>query len=191
MMFSSGSCVVYPTGAGAMVPVELGPLERCTGATFFPDGKNLLIVGNEPGKPVRAYRASFPGGTPQVFLPEGADPRHISASGRSVLGRDATGTWVRFDIGGSSTPVKGLVPGDSLLDWSADEQTAVVGNGRTVPTQVYRVQLDTGTRTKLADLAPEDRAGVLAVVASAYRDNGRQYIYSYTRRVSALYLITR
>jgi hypothetical protein len=187
-LFSSGRCVVYPTGAGAVVPVEMGSLEGCTGVFFFPDGKSLLILGNEPGKPPRGYRAAFPGGKPEAVLPEGFNPQRISASGRSVLGRDPNGAWLRRDLGGSSTPVKGFLPGDGLIDWSADERSGV-SNGRTMPAQIVRVQFDTGARTKIGEVAPDDRAGLLALGANAYRDNGRQYVYSYTRRVSALYSI--
>jgi hypothetical protein len=190
-LFSTGRCVVYSTGAAPMVPVELGPLERCTGARFFPDGKSLLIEGNEPGKPNRVYRASFPGGTPQPLLPEGITPRVISDSGRSVLANDASGAWLRFEIGGGSAPVKGLGPGDDIIEWSADERSAVTGNGRTIPAQVFRVQLDTGARIPLGEVAPQDRAGVLGLTVHAYRENGRQYVYAFTKRVSALYLITR
>jgi hypothetical protein len=35
------------------------------------------------------------------------------------------------------------------------------------------------------------RAGVLGLGVSAYRDNGRQYVYELQKRVSALYVITR
>jgi hypothetical protein len=180
---------VYPTGAGAVVPVDLGPLEACTGAVFFPDVKSLLIVGNEPGKPPRGYRAAFPGGKPAAILPEGLIPQRISASGTSVVVRGANGEWLRCDLGGSCTPMKGFLPGDELIDWPAGERSGVVSNGRTVPAQIVRVQFDTGARTKIGDVAPEDRAGLLGLVVNAYRDNGHQYVYSYTRRVSALYLI--
>jgi hypothetical protein len=190
-MLSKGRCVVYPTGAGAMVPIELGPLERCVHARFFPDGNSLLLIGNEPGKPERAYRAAFPGGTPQALLPEGIGARRISADGRSVLARDSKGTWLKVVIGGASTPLKGLAPDDQVIDWVADQDLATVADTRQLPAVISRVKLDTGARTKIGDVAPADRAGVLNFAVAAYRENGEQYIYSYSRRISALYLINR
>ena len=191
-LFSTNRCVVYSTGAAPMVPVEMGSLERCVGAFFLPDGKHLLIQGNEPGQPNRFYRASFPGGKPERLpLPDGIVPVKVSASGRRVLARDANDAWVRVELGGGSTPVKGMLPGDGVIEWSADERSAIVENGRTLPVQVVRVQFDTGVRTPLGQVAPEDRAGVLGVSVQEFRDNGRQYVYSVIKRVSALYLIEK
>jgi hypothetical protein len=188
-LFSTGRCVAYPTGAGSTVTIELGPLESCDLAVWFPDGQSLLISGREPGKPARTYRAAFPGGTPEAFLPDGVEPRHASADGRTLLVRDQSRSWHRFEIGGSSTPVKGLLANDTILDWSDDTQTVLVGGDRSIPAQVFRVRLDTGERTKVGELAPADRAGLLGVNPAAWRDDGRQYLYSYVRRVSALYLV--
>jgi hypothetical protein len=182
--------VVYPTGAGKTVPIEMGPLELCTGAVWFPDGKSLLIAGNEPGKPARAYRAAFPGGTPEALLPEGLQPRLISADGKYLLVVDESGNAHRFEIGGRPEPVKGLAPRDVPLEWSADLKFLTVADSQTLPAVVSRVNLDTGERTKIAELAPANLAGVLGVTLADFRDNGRQYSYGYARRISALYLVT-
>jgi hypothetical protein len=191
-LLSKGKCVVYPTGAGAMVPIDLGPLERCSTIVFYPDGKSVLLTGNEPGKPVRTYRAAFPGGKPElVVLPEGVGPQIISDDGRSFLARDAQGAFLRVEIGGPSTPVKGFEAGDAIIHWSSDQRTAIVSSTRTLPALVFRVQLDTGTRTKIAEVAPADRAGVLGMGVAVYREAGPQYIYGYVRRISALYLVSR
>ncbi|MEO6223697.1 MAG: protein kinase, partial [Vicinamibacterales bacterium] len=188
---STGRCVAYPTGAGAVVPIELGALERCTWALFFPDNKSLVVSGNEPGKPVRDYRAAFPGGKPESLVPDGVTLDEISADGRSLLVRDASGAWQKLEIGGATTPVKGLGPADSVIGWSVDQRTATVASGQTLPVEIYRVQLETGTRTKVAEVAPADRSGVLRVEVREYREAGPQYVYGYTRRISALYLINR
>jgi hypothetical protein len=60
-----------------------------------------------------------------------------------------------------------------------------------MPVLIYRVHLDTGERTKIGENAPADRAGVMSFELYAYRDNGAQYIYGYSKRMSALYLIDR
>ena len=189
-LFSTGRCVVYPTGAGKTVPIEMGPLQQCTGAFWFPDGKSLMITGNEPGKPERTYRVSFPGGTPQALLPEGHELRQISRDGRHLLVRNGDGAMERFEIGGKSEPIKGLTSADAVLEWSADLRSVTVGSRGTIPAIVSQVNLDTGERTKVAELAPANLAGVLAVNPQVFRGDGRQYAYAYTKRVSALYLVT-
>ena len=188
-LYSSGRCVVYPTGAGAVVPIEMGPLEACQRAIWFPDGKNLLVTGNEPGKPARAYRAAFPGGKPEALLPEGLFALGISKNGLRVLAQDTSRVFQLFEVGGAASSVKGLLPGDAFVEWGPDERTVVVADTSSIPAQIYQVGLDTGKRAKLAELAPADRAGLTSVVPSAYRDGGRQYAYSYVRRVSTLYLV--
>jgi len=188
-LFSSGRCVAYPTGAGAMVPIDPGPLQACQNAIWFPDGKSLLITGNEPGKPKRAFRATFPGGKPEALLPEGLDPQGISRSGLRVLVRDASRSWLLFEIGGAASTVKGLLPDDSFIEWGADERTVIMADARSIPALPHQVSLDTGVRRKLGEIGPADRAGLTSVVPLAYRDGGRQYVYSYVRRVSTLYVL--
>jgi hypothetical protein len=187
--FSNGRCVVYPTGAGKTVPVEMGPLEKCTNAFWFPDGKSLVISGNEPGKAVRQYRASFPGGTPVPLLPDGFRVRLISDDGNHLLVVDANGTAHRMPIGGAPAPVKGIEPWHELLEWSPDLKFVTVADERNIPVIVSKINLDTGARTTAAELKPQNPAGMLFMTIQAFRERGPQYVYSYQKRVSALYLV--
>jgi serine/threonine protein kinase len=189
-IFSTGRCLVYPTGAGRTVPIEMGPLQQCATAAWFPDGKSLMIVGNEPGKPARNYRASFPGGTPEALLPEDQQVRAISADGRHLLVFHPDATFTELEIGASSTPVKGLRARDLVLDWSSDRQSATVWERGTMPAVVARVNLATGERTKITELAPANQTGVLSVGPQVFRNNGRDYAYGYVRMVSTLYLVS-
>jgi len=187
---STERCVVYPTGAGSTVPIEMGPLASCVAAGWFPDGKNLLITGREAGKPTRVYRAAFPGGVPTALLPEGVEVQQMSADGRSfIVTQEGQASFLKMEIGGKSTPLKGLDADDTVLEWSADQRSAIVALVG-VPSQVLRVNLETGVRAPLGELAPADRAGLLFARAVAYRDGGKQYLYSFVRRVSALYVMT-
>jgi len=58
-----------------------------------------------------------------------------------------------------------------------------------VPSRLERVNLTTGTRTLVKELAPADRTGVAACIARRVGDDGRQYTYGYDRRLSTLYQI--
>jgi hypothetical protein len=187
---SNGHCMVYPTGAGAVVPVPMGPLQTCQQALFFPDMKSLLITGNEPGKATRGYRAAFPGGTPQILLPEGFNPQAISARGESILVQDATRSWLVFKLDGASTPAQGLLSEDTLVEWQGDDASAVVADTRSIPASIFRVRLGSGERTRVGELGPSDRAGLVLVRPTAYRDEGRQYAYDFKRRSSVLYRVS-
>jgi Tol biopolymer transport system component len=202
--FSNGRCVVYPTGAGKTVPIEMGPLEKCVSGAWFPDGKSLIISGNEPGKPIRPYRVSFPGGTPAPLLPDGFRVQLISADGGHLLVTDATGALRRMAIGGTPEPVHGFESGadrgeslahdgwasrDTLLAWSPDLKSVTAADERNIPVVVSKVNLDTGARTKIIELTPRNPSGMLFMTLQAFRDNGAQYVYSYQKRLSALYLV--
>jgi hypothetical protein len=166
----------------------MGPLESCLAAGWFPDGKHLVVVGRERGQPVRTYRVAFPGGTPQLLLGEDLTPQGLRSSGGCLLASDAAGGWRRFDANGPSTAVAGLRRTDHLLD-CAPGRPVIVGDNTVVPALVYRVDLVTGRRTRIDEVAPVERAGILAVQLTVYRDNG-QYAYEYTRGATTLYVAT-
>ncbi len=187
-LFSTGRCVVYPTGLGAVVTLALGPMTQCISAVWFPDGKHLLLIGHETAGTSRAYRVAFPDGTPEAVLPVGIEPRLISRDGRRVLVRDAAGAWLIWKLGGEGTPVKGLLPADRPVLWADGESSVVVASGRKVPAEILRVDLTSGQRTKIDELAPIDRAGLRYIDVTTYRDGGRQYSYDYQRQVSALFV---
>jgi hypothetical protein len=52
------------------------------------------------------------------------------------------------------------------------------------------VDLVTGVRQTVAEIAPADRAGLLSVFVTDYRESGI-YAYWYIRNLSALFLATR
>jgi hypothetical protein len=189
-LFSSGRCVAYPTGLGAMVSIEMGALERCTNVEWFPDGKHVFIIGNEAGKPTRAYQASFPSGTPEPMLPDGVLPSVISATGLRVLAKAPDGTWQNWEVGGGATPVLGLRTDDVPIAWEAGDRSVLVGSHARVPALVDRVDLTTGQRVTVGEYAPADRAGLLLVRPRMWLDGGRQYSYDYVRRVSTLFMVT-
>ena len=167
----------------------MGPLEACRRRAGFPTARRLIIVGNEPGQPVRTYRAAFPNGPPQVLLPESLTAKGLRTSSGCLLATETTGVWRRFDAKGPGAPVAGLQRTDTLLTCAGDGRSADVSDNTVIPAVVYRVDLVTGQRRKIAELAPADRAGLLSVAVSDYRDNG-QYVYGYVRGVSTLFVAT-
>ncbi len=185
-LFSTSRCVVYPTGPGKTVQIQMGPLQQCLGAGWFPDGKHLVIEGNEPGKATRMYKAAFPDGQPLALLPEGLQFVTMSKDGKWLLVRNSAGLLERRTDDGASQPVKGFTATDRIVDWSTDLRSVTVADN-SIPAVVSRLNLDTGERITLSTVAPPNMAGVLGVGVAVFRDDGRQYVYSYVRRVSALY----
>jgi hypothetical protein len=94
--------------------------------------------------------------------------------------------------GGPTRPCPGIEPQDRLLRWSADGRSIFIRRDERLAIQVYRLDVASGGRTLLWELAPPDRAGV-----TLYHDNfnlrvtpdGKSYAYSFLRSLSELYLV--
>jgi hypothetical protein len=75
------------------------------------------------------------------------------------------------------------------VDWSTDGRAVFVTGNGAVPQRLERVDLLTGARSLIKQLAPVDRVGVTYIAVSSVRDDGREYAYSYYRSLSTLYQI--
>ena len=58
------SLLLIPTGAGETTVLPRGAIARYHWASFFPDGRRALVVGNEAGKPLRLWVQELPKGQP-------------------------------------------------------------------------------------------------------------------------------
>lgn len=58
-----------------------------------------------------------------------------------------------------------------------------------VPARLERVDLETGVRTLVRELAPPDRTGVNVIVPTSIIDDGRGYAYFYMRDVATWYVV--
>jgi hypothetical protein len=55
LIASARQFVRYPTGPGAPVAIDRGPIEHYVSGQWFPDGQRMLLCGNEPQRPPRCY----------------------------------------------------------------------------------------------------------------------------------------
>jgi len=191
--------VVYPMGTGDAIHLNRGPLERIQAAAWFPDSRSVLVVGNEPSRPTRAYRQDIAGGVPRPLLPEGVIPTYagsqafnvVAPDGQRVVARDSNGVWNLCPIdGGAPRPVAELNPSDAVLGWSADGRSLYVFRVGDVPARIDVVNLVMGRRAPFKELGSADRTGLIAVVPTWLADDGRQYAYSYIRWLSTLFLVS-
>ena len=186
--------VLYPMGTGEPIHLKHGTLAQYQMSWWFPDGKSLLVLGNEQGKPPRAYRQDIPGGEPTPVLSEGAAPVTITRDGKTVLAIDRDRKWRWYPLdGGSPREAAGMRSTDGfpdVLGWSPDGAELFVRNGSDVPVRIDRVDVATGRRAPLAELGPIDRTGVLTFDVSNISKNGAQYSFTYWQRLSTLFVVT-
>jgi eukaryotic-like serine/threonine-protein kinase len=184
--------VLLPTGTGEPKPLTNNAINHINGQ-WFPDGKRLLVVGNEPGRATRLYIQDMAGGTPQAITPEGVTfPRGnpISPDGKFVIGIDPEQkVWIYPVDGGEPRPVPGLVAGDVPIRWSADGRSLYVGRFGELPARVYRLDLSTGRKELWKEITPSDPVGVKYLSRVVLTPDGKSYAYSYYRHLSDLFLI--
>jgi len=91
--------------------------------------------------------------------------------------------------GGESQAVPGWLPQDIWITWSADGRSAYVYDDEKTSARVYRLDVATGKRELVRTLAPNDSAGVTAIINVRMTPDGKSYAYSFNRELSDLFLV--
>jgi Tol biopolymer transport system component len=192
---SPGQLILYPAGPGEPRTLEHDTIETYLRATWFPDGRRILFMGNEAGHAARLYVGGPEGGKPRPITPEGAVDTlgrfPISPDGRTVAvtGRDRKVTLYSTD-GDDPRPVTAIAEKEYVIGWSADGRSLYLQQRfLEVPNSIVRFDLSTGRRTLIRELRPADPAGVDAIYSVSATPDGRYYAYSFSRVLAELYLV--
>ncbi|MEO8053904.1 MAG: protein kinase [Acidobacteriota bacterium] len=181
-----------PVGAGTPEAVALGPVAEVESASFFPDGKRILVHGSEKGKRPRFWIVEPPA-APRPISPENTSGSSnlLSPDGRSVL------AWAAETSVLSILPIEGgpprLLPGteyDDPLGWTSDGRALYSrrnpGQGR----QIYTLDVATLARKPWKELSPPDAASVSHVPQVVFPGDGSAYAYTYRRILTSdLYVV--
>ncbi|HXM78225.1 MAG TPA: hypothetical protein VOA00_03240, partial [Thermoanaerobaculia bacterium] len=186
---SDPQLVAYPTGAGEWKLFSKEALS-VYGATFLPDGKQIVFTAREPGRGTRLYLRSFDGGKPRALTPEGYTGLGIVAPDGKwtvVAGPDRK-RYLYPLSGGEPTAVPGLDREDNVDQRSLDGRFLFVHRRGEIPAKVFRLDISSGRKELWRALMPADAAGVPGISVSP-TPSGEAYLYSYTRTLSDLYLV--
>ena len=174
--------VMLPTGTGEAKAVTHDELthEFC----WFTGGSRIAFEAFAPGRPKRVYVQDISGGAAQPITPEG------------VLGRPSPdGKLVAFagklyDAGGSGVrPLPGAEAADEFVGWTADSQS--VWSRQLDPSggqRVYRIDIASGKRTLVHDIAPVPEARPSAWFTIT--PDGSAYFSTYTTLQAELFRAT-
>jgi len=183
--------VLLPTGPGQPRKVGLAGIKISgRGASFFPDGKRILLRGSESGRLPRLYALDIPSGAARALTPEGLSVNaeiRISPDGRTVFSSSDDGESVLYDVeGGPSQPIRGIPPNHRAIGWSADGKSLFVRSAEIRPLKVYRLDLAAGRLDLWKEFSvPDLGTGEISVIPTA---DGRSYVYGYTRYFSDLFI---
>ena len=176
---------LLPTGAGEPRDLPVVSPLRYHWATFFPDGRRILIAAQEKGKAPRTYIQDLSGGPPKPFAEEGMRAMLVSPDGREIAGSTLEGLNLiyRADGQGRARAIVGAEPGDFLVQWSADGKSILVRGREERPLSLYTIDLESGRRERWKDLAPPDMAGFVEFGAGPMgvrvTPDFRYYAYTY------------
>lgn len=169
---------------------DFSQLERLEGwAQWLPDGRPVAC-GNEKGRQSRCYVRDARGGL-QPITPEGMACLRVSPDGKSLAIGPTRRTVSRIlPLGGAnSQPIRGVTSNDLVVAWTRDSRSLIVQT-RDVPARLERLDPATGTRVLIRTVAPADRTGLLGIVVTSVREDGRYYAYNYSRNRATLYVVT-
>jgi eukaryotic-like serine/threonine-protein kinase len=180
---------IIPTGPGEERVLSLGDV-ACRAMRWLPDGRRLLVHGQQAGHRRRTYVVDLAGGPPRPLAPEGTTCDGPSPDGREAACQDSSSSVSIYPLaGGEPRPVRGLEPGETPGVWSADARSLVVARWEKTPLRIFLVDLATGARRPWREFQPADRTGVLDEVSIVLTSDLRAYVYRYRRVLSDLYLV--
>ncbi len=188
---------LVPTGPGEARTLVRGSIDTYHWAAFFPDGRRILLVANEAGRPMRLFVQDVAGGPPRPLSPEGirvAEPSAaVSPDGTRVAAVQVTmgaGPVLVRVADGTTEPIEGLEAGDVPLSWTADGKALFVR----VPSparlaRIVRYDLSSRRKHPWRELQPPDPAGALLLYQPVISSDGATWFYTVTRALSNLYLV--
>ncbi|ABF43392.1 serine/threonine protein kinase [Candidatus Koribacter versatilis Ellin345] len=182
---------LLPTGPGESQTITNDSINHQY-ARWVPDGKRFIFTGNEPGKGVRLYIQTLGTTQPTPISPEGLDAQSfaISSDGQWAAGvAHDDKTYLYPTGGGDARLVTGVEPGDVPINFSADGRSLYVFRKDEVPAKVYRVELATGKKTVLKEIAPIDPTGVSMIGPILITPDGKNYAYGFYRTLGDLYIV--
>jgi Tol biopolymer transport system component len=189
--------LAIPTGAGETRRLPRGSLAGYHWASFFPDGRRILIVGHEAGRPMRLFVQDVASGGPRPLSAEGfrvPEPSAcVSPDGKWIVATPEGGTAAPVLLpvdGGEPRPVEGLGATDIPIAFSQDGRSLFVRESAPIRlARVVRFDLGTRTRTLWKELRPRDPSGAWFVYQPVLARDGEVYFYTLIRELDNLYLV--
>jgi hypothetical protein len=188
-----GKLEALPTSAGAPKPVTEGFFEAIRWASWFPDGRRILVWGQGKDGKSGIFVLDAEDREPKRVAPEGyelvAGGNAVSPDGLLVAARSPEGRLMICPVsGGTPRVIPGLTGHFASAQWSEDGKGVYVFRLGPATAAVEKVDIDSGRATPWKTLAPPDVAG-MAIRAVAMTPDAKYYAYSCQQYLTTLYLV--
>jgi serine/threonine protein kinase/Tol biopolymer transport system component len=182
---------LLPTGAGQPRSIPAHGMTSYSWAGFVPGGKRIIFVGAEQGGVNRIYVQPLDGGPPRAVAPDGVRITRdsVSPDGRWVAANDGTALRLFPLDGGEPRPVKGAEPRDTPAGWNPDGSVLYVGVSAGPAIQILAIDMATGVRTPMLQMAPRDPVGAGPIQDLFLSADGKSYTFGYVRTLQNLYIV--
>jgi len=188
--------VLMPTGPGETRRFTLPSFEGLIYVQWTVDGKGLMAVGNEKGRPPRIWRLGLQGEAPRPLTPEGVatgtDGIRPSPDGRFFVAESGNAPVLcdLQDPAKAPRPLPGLEKGEFTSGWTQElpsRRVYVVRQGP-LPRPVFLVDVFTGQRERWGSFdSPGDRGRWLN--NHFITPDGRTMAANIYRRQSTLFVL--
>jgi serine/threonine protein kinase/Tol biopolymer transport system component len=180
--------MLLPTGVGESRQLTDNKTDHRASA-WLPDGKAIVYSTSEPGHGVRTFVLDLQSGSPRALTPEGTAGYWITPDSKLLLARDSKAMWLYPIAGGEPQKLNFTAsPNELIMGFSPDGKSLRLRT-RTLPVQVFNVDLATGRRTLWKEISPADPAGAQMVFGLTFSADGKSYAYSMSRVLSDLFVV--
>lgn len=185
--------VLLPTGPGSAKTLERGTVEsyQHLPAKWFPDSRQIIFVGNEPGHGPRCYAQSIEGGKPRAITPDGILACNVAPDGKILAFAEGSRALLySSQPGGQPEKEFKLLPGERPSGWTADGKFLYLTEVDKTPATISRLEIATGRRSPWRELPPFAKGST-----TTFKDNvvitpdGQSYAYTYCEQSFDLYVV--
>ena len=176
---------VLPTGVGETKTLNVSQILHYATFGWLPDGSGIYFAGND-GYSWRIYTQDIKGGSPRpvtpeiLATPERLDENLVSPDGKFVEARSLDGKANLYPVaGGDPRPIAGIEKDDAWVNWSKDGRSGYIRDQADLPARIFRLDLSTGRKQLMFELAPEDIVGLSRIRAVKVVPDGKSYAYAY------------
>jgi len=187
-----GAAVILTIGAGTARTLRLPDHDVHLGG-WFPDGRSIWVSANQEGESIRVYRMTL---DDEKFAPItepgiGGFESRATPDGRYLLSSGPDRLYRLYPIeGGEPIDLKGTLPMDRPVGFSADGSKLFVFERASTPARVFSVDMKTGERAFWREIGPNDLGGVFSVAPVRLSADLNRYAYSYGRILTDLFEVS-
>ncbi len=183
--------VLVPVRAGQPRALPPDGLGRPAYGAFLPDGAKFVFEANAPGKGTRLYVQDVAGGAARPISEEGLTSSRIFVSPDArwvaAIGPDSK-VHLYPAAGGAASDLQASQPDDYPGGWTADGKGVYVSR-QGIPCAIDLLDVASGRRTRVRNLAGPDPAGVTSFGPARVTPNGQTMTIGMNRILSTLYRI--